>query len=73
MHTLWIGSTTVARFLEGNLGNIVVTPLLVEIARLRALEEEHFNMVAAMVMVMVGFGDTLVQPPGAAKYQILIS
>jgi hypothetical protein len=43
--TFWIGSTTVARLLERNLGRILLIAPLVESARVSALEEEHFNMV----------------------------
>jgi hypothetical protein len=40
-----IGSITVARLLERNLGARLFAALLVESARVSALEEEHFNMV----------------------------
>lgn len=45
MLTFCIGSTTVARPLERNLGTMLEAALLIDSARVSALEEEHFNMV----------------------------
>jgi hypothetical protein len=47
MLTFCIGSTTVARLLERDLGSILFVAALVDSARVSALEEEHFNMVKA--------------------------
>jgi hypothetical protein len=39
-----MGSTTVAKLLDRKVGKTFGILLFVEIARVRALEEEHFNM-----------------------------
>ena len=55
--TFCIGSTTVARLLERNLGRILLVAPLVESTRVSAFEEEHFNMVKSGYQ-----GCVLVQP-----------
>jgi hypothetical protein len=46
-HTFCMGSTTVARLLDRNVGSTLAAIFFVEIARVRALEEEHFNMLVS--------------------------
>jgi hypothetical protein len=55
MLTFCIGSTTVARLLERNLGIMLEVAFRVDSRRVSALEEEHFNMVEVLDVDMIAF------------------